>query len=124
MVLMEKDVQQDGFAGLHVARILLFLSFTYANVKYSCTLIHWFLTIGDWPCDLTGMWKVQPDYYPNGAAYKCIIHVDCILRAAHLMPVYGNGIVPEDHKYENTLDHFKMFYVNKYIDHHAHEIIF
>ncbi len=53
-----------------------------------------------------------------------MIHLDCILRAAHLIGVTGQESVPKGLKPSDTLDVFPSFFVNKYIDHHAHEIAF
>ncbi len=58
------------------------------------------------------------------APHMSVIHVDTILRAAHLIPVYGNSIIGKNHQFETTLDSFKRFFVNKYADHHANEIAF
>jgi hypothetical protein len=70
-ILLEADPQLDGFAGLLVARVLMFLSFTHARMQYPCALtIHWYSTEGDVPCELTGMWKVQPDFNDDGTPYK------------------------------------------------------
>ncbi|KAJ6536534.1 hypothetical protein DFH09DRAFT_931318 [Mycena vulgaris] len=53
-----------------------------------------------------------------------IIHIDTILRGAHLIGIYGDSFLPRHFKYSDTLDRFKAFYINKYADHHAHEITF
>ncbi|EIM91981.1 uncharacterized protein STEHIDRAFT_46596, partial [Stereum hirsutum FP-91666 SS1] len=54
-----------------------------------------------------------------------VIHLDALIRAAHLIPVYGNDFrVPTKWKHTDSLDAFSMFYVNKFVDHHAHEIVF
>jgi hypothetical protein len=74
-VIVEHDPSQDGFRGLHVARIFLFLSFTHEGTDYPCAFIQWFSPIGDQPCEKTGMWIVQPDT-PHPTS---IIHIDSIL---------------------------------------------
>ena len=53
-----------------------------------------------------------------------VVHLDTILRNAHLMGVAGGDYIPLDLKFHNSLDAFQEFYVNKYIDHHSHEIVF
>jgi hypothetical protein len=50
--------------------------------------------------------------------------MDAILRNAHLIGVAGDSFIPNDLKCSDTLNTFKSFYVNKYIDYHVHEIIF
>jgi hypothetical protein len=121
-MLLSKDANQDGFAGLYAVRALLFLSFTFAGITYPCSLVHWFSTVGDRPDDITGMWKVRPDFR-RGKPFKSIIHLDCVLRGTHLSPVYANRFLPQGYSFEDTLNDFKLFYVNKFIDHHSHEIL-
>ncbi|KAI9570033.1 hypothetical protein HD554DRAFT_2204196 [Boletus coccyginus] len=56
----------------------------------------------------------------NGKIYPCIL-VD---RAAHLIPVYGKGILPPDLDLSISLDVFHSYYVNKYSDHYTNEVAF
>lgn len=118
-VLVEDDSREDAIHGLHVARVLLFYSFDYENVRYSCALVHWYKRTDDRPDSLTGMWAIEP------RAHKLsVIHVDAIIRGAHLLPVFGDAeFVPHELNYTQTLDAFVAFYLNKYIDHHSHEIL-
>jgi hypothetical protein len=53
-----------------------------------------------------------------------IIHVDTILRAAHLIGVAGSDFLPRTLLFSDSLSAFCLFDVNKYADHHAHEIAF
>ncbi|KAF8805514.1 hypothetical protein BYT27DRAFT_7104339, partial [Phlegmacium glaucopus] len=53
-----------------------------------------------------------------------VVHIDSILRAAHLIGVYSSEFIPQTLTHSQSLHAFKLFYVNKYIDHHAHEIAF
>ncbi|KAF8801821.1 hypothetical protein BYT27DRAFT_7309117 [Phlegmacium glaucopus] len=123
-VFVEQDPDLPGFQGLFVARVRAFFSITHNKVKYPCALVSWFSTVGDSPCQDTGMWMVEPDFDQTGNHAMSIIHIDSILRGAHLMGVYGSHFVPQHLKFNHTLDAFRSFYVNKYIDHHAHEIAF
>lgn len=52
-----------------------------------------------------------------------ILHVDSMLRAAHLLPVFGSRPLPRKFYFSNSLDAFNSFYINKYADHHMNEII-
>ena len=63
------------------------------------------------------MWKVTPDFDPTGGQTMSVVHLDTVLRNAHLMGVAGSKFLPLDLKFHNSLDAFKEFYVNKYIDH-------
>ncbi len=123
-VFITTDEAEPGFRGLQVARVKLFLSFVYHETRYECALIHWFNDVGLEPDELTGMWVVEPDMNADGTPHLSIVHIDTILRAAHLIPVYTNELIHKNHKYEATLDSFERFFVNKYADHHAHEIAF
>jgi hypothetical protein len=47
------------------------------------------------------------------------------LRGAHLIDVAGKEFVPlTNFDFSDSLDAFEAFYVNKYADHHSHEIAF
>jgi hypothetical protein len=70
------------------------------------------------------MWRVEPDRGAGGRRMTSIIHVDTILRAAHLIGVAGSDFLPRTLSFSDSLSAFRLFYVNKYADHHAHEIAF
>ncbi|KAJ2917661.1 hypothetical protein MD484_g2813, partial [Candolleomyces efflorescens] len=98
---------------------------SYEGTTYPCAVVEWFKKIGRAPDPDTGMWIVAPDM-SSGERDVTVIHIDSILRAAHLLPVYGAEypLIPPDFDYSFTLDAFNAYYVNKYIDHHANEIAF
>ncbi|KAK7040508.1 hypothetical protein R3P38DRAFT_2894781 [Favolaschia claudopus] len=125
-VFLEHDTEAPGFRGLHAARVFMFFRFKYQGVDYPCALIHWFSARGDAPDPDTGMWIVTPDTVRGGDAPSLeVVHVDCLLRGAHLIGVAGRDYIPiHDFAFSDSLDAFKAFYVNKYADHHAHEIAF
>ena len=91
---------------------------------YPCALVQWFSTYNDAPCEDTGLWRVEPDYDERGQWMSSMIHIDTILCNAHLIGVAGSDMLPRQFTYHNTLDVFKLFYVNKYANHHSHEIAF
>ncbi|KAH9023764.1 hypothetical protein EDB85DRAFT_1870528, partial [Lactarius pseudohatsudake] len=125
-VFVNADSAVEGMRGLYVARVRLFFSFSFEGVHYPCALVNWFSCKDDSPDDTTGMWIVEP--YARGGDGESlssdIIHLDTILRAAHLLPVFGSERVSRTLSSTDTLDTFSNFYVNKYIDHHAFEIAF
>ncbi|KII84506.1 hypothetical protein PLICRDRAFT_117609 [Plicaturopsis crispa FD-325 SS-3] len=123
-VFVNTDPSSPGMRGMHAARVLAFFAFEYGDVHYPCALIHWFTRLGDGPDEDTGMWVVEPEFDATGARHISVVHVDCLVRAAHLLPVFGEGFIPKDIYHADTLDLFEAFYVNKYIDHHAFEIVF
>ncbi|KAJ7465494.1 hypothetical protein FB451DRAFT_1178975 [Mycena latifolia] len=123
-VFVEGNPNLPGFQGLLAARVLLFMSFKHGGITYPCALVTWFSVIGDAPCPDLGMWMVEPDVDHRGRRMLDIIHIDTILRGAHLIGIYGDSFLPRHYKHSDTLDQFKAFYINKYTDHHANEIAF
>jgi hypothetical protein len=125
-VFIDREPEVDGFAGLYVARVKMFLSFVIegdseAAGNYPCALVEWFSTYGDSPCEDTRLWSVVPDFDARRRRVTSLVHIDTILRAAHLIGVAGSELLPKTLPYNHSLDVFHRFYVNKYIDHHAHE---
>jgi hypothetical protein len=123
-VYVERDAKMEGFSGLLAAQINLFFSFSFQNITYPCALVQWFSTYGDSPCEDTGMWMVEPDCDARGRHICSVIHLDTILRSAHLIGVAGSQKLPKTFTHHDSLYAFRLFYVNKYADHHAHEIAF
>ncbi|KAG1849733.1 hypothetical protein F4604DRAFT_1883752 [Suillus subluteus] len=115
-VFIEHDSTLPGFQGLYVAQVILFFSFHFHGVDYPCALVHWFETIG--------MWMVEPEFDANGQCLTSVVHLDTILRPAHLIPVYGNHFIDHDIKHTDSLIDFAAFYINKFSDYHAFEIAF
>jgi len=102
----------------------LLFSFSDAGVTYPCALVHWFVRVGDTPDEDTGMWIVEPEIIDDDGRYHLtVLHLDSILRAAHLIGVYGEEFIG-DVDPSLSLDMFDTFYVNKFVDHHANEIAF
>ena len=123
-IFIEHDPDLPGFQGLHVARVRLFLKVKHQSITYPCALVTWFSVIGDRPCEDTQMWMVEPDFDGHGERIMSIVHLDAILRSAHLMGIAGVHRIPRHLLHTDSLDAFKSFYVNKFIDYHAHEIAF
>ncbi|KAF7296170.1 hypothetical protein HMN09_01085500 [Mycena chlorophos] len=121
---------RPGFRGLHAVRVRLLMKFTYGGKQYPCALVHWFSAHGDGPCPDTGMWIVKPDWVRGSRHTEpelAVVHLDAMLRAVHLVGVAGKDFLPSDAKdldYYDSLDAFNAFYVNKYADYHAHEMLF
>jgi hypothetical protein len=65
-VYVEKDANARGFCGLHIVCVKLFFSFLFQEEEYSCTLVEWFSTYGNSPCEDMGLWMVEPDYNLRG----------------------------------------------------------
>jgi hypothetical protein len=110
--------------GMLVARTLLFFSYHDPRLQkeFPCALINWFVPALDAPDPATGMWVFKPEIQ-GGKPTLEVIHLDSIVRGAHLLPQYGTGFIPEDFSYVDALDAFKSYLVNHFADYHAHELI-
>ncbi|KAI5992849.1 hypothetical protein EDC04DRAFT_2872713 [Pisolithus marmoratus] len=109
-----------GMLGLDVAHVLCFFLFKHLGTEYPCAVICWFDCVGDGPNN-TGMWVV----HTCNAQDIAIIHIDTIYCAAQLIPVYASqhGIDPASIKPNESYNKFQFYYVNKFADHHAFEIV-
>ena len=123
-VFVEKDPSLAGFRGLFVAQVMLFFSFSYRNVFYPCALVQWFDVIGEDPCPHTGMWMVEPEFDEDGDRAVSVIHLDSIMRPAHLIGIYGRDPLPCNLKHTDSLSAFAAFYVNRFSDYHAFQLAF
>jgi hypothetical protein len=70
--------------------------------SYPCAVASWFRTVGNSPCPNTGMWIVEHEVI-HGKKPKSIIHVDTILRGAHLIGIAGDSVVPDDMEHMDGL---------------------
>ena len=127
--LVTVDAEAPGFRGFEAVRIRLFFDFQRETdtKPHACALVEWFSKCGPAPCADTGMWIVEPDMDTSQNRVMSVIHVDSMYRGVHLLPVFGRSRVPTEPDcllHSHTLDAFKAFYVSKYADHHAHEILF
>ena len=138
-VFVVTDDSQPGMEGMEIGRVQLFFSFQYRRKDYACALINWFIhgderdpdtgmSIGLFTVtnvtDLdTGMWTVTQECDCRGKPTCEVIHIDSIARGAHLLPIYGSSRVPEDFDYHDALDAYNAFFVNQFINNHAHEFI-
>lgn len=110
---------------LLVARIYLFLKFSFGDVDYPCILVHWYTTVGTALDGPTGLWVVKPEYTHHCCKNMSVVHLNSIVRGAHLLPRFPSNVqLPRELNYTQTLDVYRFFYVNKYVDHHAFEIAF
>jgi hypothetical protein len=125
MILVSSDSTESGMKGMLLARVLRFFKITTADEhQYPCALVHWWSVLGDECDEDTGMWTASPDLDQNGDPVMAVIHLDTIVRAAHVLPVYGDYELPAGFSHFDTLDFFDTFYINKFIDHHAFTIVF
>ena len=110
--------------GLDVARVHLFFSFALREEIFECALIHEFCKSFTDPDPDNNLWVFEPDYDNNGYRVMSVVHVDSVIHAAHLLPVFKDETpIPREINFTNTLDVFQAFYLNKYIDYHAFETL-
>ncbi|KAJ3572043.1 hypothetical protein NP233_g3352 [Leucocoprinus birnbaumii] len=108
--------------GLAVARAQLFWSFKFDGQRHECALVDCYQFINEGPDENTGMWVVKPCLQGRFKVSQ-IVPLRSIFRAAHLLPHFtGPSRLNREATYNQTLDNMKIFYVNKYIDHHAFEV--
>ena len=91
---------------------------------FECALIHEFCKTFTDPDLDNGLWILEPDYNNDGYRIMSVVHIDSIIRAAHLLPVFKDiAPIPREINFTDTLNVFKAFYLNKYIDYHAFETL-
>ncbi|EIW77696.1 hypothetical protein CONPUDRAFT_108937 [Coniophora puteana RWD-64-598 SS2] len=122
-VLTIVDESRPGTLSMEVARVLGFFSFVVDKKEFECAVVHWYEYYSDERDEDTGMFIVRPMYTPSKARHLAVIHVDTMVRAAHLVPVYGKDFVSEGLSHYESYDTFDAFYLNRYIDHHAFELL-
>lgn len=121
-VFISKDPTLAGFRGLYAARVRLFLSFKYESKPYECAVVEWYVPVAEEPDEDTGMWVVEPEFNDDGVSGPFeVIHTDTIYRGAHMIGFYGEHFVPSALRASDSLDVFEAFFVNNWIDYHAHE---
>lgn len=121
-----EDQDKAGFEGLSVVHLHLLFSFKHSGHYYPCALVEWFVKAQTTRDADTGLWMVKPDLRGvHKRPFMSVIHLDCLLRGAHLMPVFGPQfkLMPDNFQFQRSLDTFQTFYVNQYIDHHTHELL-
>jgi len=68
------------------------------------------------------MWVIQLEFEGSGH-WMLFIYLDCVVRATHLLPIYGSSFLLEDFHFTDSLDLFYAYFVNSYIDHHNNEFL-
>ncbi|KAA1472182.1 hypothetical protein DENSPDRAFT_778039 [Dentipellis sp. KUC8613] len=121
-VLVQNGETTDPMGGMLVARIQRFVSFMHQDAIYPCAIVNWYMPDGNAPDPDTGMWVVLPEK-SNDKRTIGVVHMDCLVRACHLIPVYGQTRLPVGFRRTDSHIAFKGYYVNHYIDYHTHECI-
>jgi len=120
--LVVEDETKPGIKGLTPVRVMLFFSFVHQGKLYPCALVEWFKKYGAYPDKETGMWRVRP-HMVGRHRLTTVIHLDSVLRGAHLLPVFGGAThLPADFHFSYSLDVFEAYFINKYADNQMYEI--
>ena len=123
-VLIATGSDVAGVRGLEVVRVHLLFSFTFRDQVFECALVHEFCKSFTDPNPDNGLWIFEPDLAPDRSRIMSIVHLDSIIRAVHLLPVFKDDTpIPREINFTHTLNVFKSFYLNKYIDYHAFETL-
>jgi hypothetical protein len=124
-VFVEVDANATGIRGMLIARVLLFFSINYHQQDRNCALVNWFVYDKDDPIPdpETTFYMVHSERDRQGNPEVQVISTDSIIRAAHLLPIYGNHRVPRDVTFSNILDKAQSFFINHFVDHHVHELV-
>ena len=72
-----------------------------------------------------GLWMVEPDTDDRtGNPHLAIIHLNSIYQAVHVLPVHRNNtFIEHTITMHTSLDTFKLFYINKFVDHQLFEVL-
>jgi hypothetical protein len=124
-ILVNSDPGIDGARSFEIARVFLFFSFRRQDKEYPCALVQWFSFVGQEPDEDTGYWLVEPDVNADTSQpHIAVIHLDSIYRAVHLMPAHQNAtFIDRTITMHTSLDTFKLFYINKFVDHHSFAVL-
>ena len=122
-VFIITNPELEGMHGMDIAHVLCFFSFKTQRNHHCCAVVHWFDHIGDAPDEATGMWMVHPSFACSKQPNITVIHIDAIFHAAHLIPAYDRNFISPEIGPHNSYDSFHHFYINKFVDHHAFEIV-
>ena len=92
--------------------------FLFIHSWWSEISMHWVSCTTDTLSDITGMHVVEPDCLPDGRPVTVVVHLNTVFRVVHLLPIFS-----KHQHHEQTLDLFSEFYINRYIDYHAFEVV-
>ena len=124
-ILVNSDPEVAGVHGFEVAHIFLFFLFRHDDKNYSCALVQWYSHVGSEPDEDTGFWMVELDTDNNGDPHLAIIHLYSIYRAVHLLPAHQDStFIEHTITMHSSLNTFKLFYINNFVDYQLFEVLF
>lgn len=122
-VFVNQDSSQKGLLSMDVAQVKLLFTLYYCQHCCQCTLVHWFQHDKDTPDQQAGMWVIK--LCMRYCVPVCsVINLATIFCMTHLIPVYDTkDPIPNTANHTASLGDYQKFYVNKYIDHHAFDVL-
>ena len=124
-VFLDNGSDKLGARSVDVARVHLFFSFELEKQVYPCALVQDFHMTFTEPDPDNGMRVVKPTFNTNGSRSMSIVHVDLIVRTTHLLPIFqASSTLPPQLTFCQTLDSFRAFYINKYINYYVFKTVF
>ena len=108
---------------LAIIRVWCFFNFKYQTVYFLYVVVQWFSYVID-GCDPdTELYLVTPSTNDDGTPDTSIIHIDCIFHTAHLIPIYNTNFLSYEITSHNNYNIICIYYVSKYMDHYAFEVV-
>ncbi|KAG2755597.1 hypothetical protein P692DRAFT_201801024 [Suillus brevipes Sb2] len=117
----------SGITGMRREHIRAVPSWRNGPGRFDCAFVNtddrqWFYWITEERDEVTGMYMVAPSFDEDGSPNMSIIHIDSIVRGAHLLPIFGTQFVSQGLQFHHSLDIFRGYYINRFIDHHSFEL--
>ncbi|KAI5980349.1 hypothetical protein F5J12DRAFT_732972, partial [Pisolithus orientalis] len=56
-------------------------------------------------------------FLDNRTHHLAIVHINTIIQAAHLIPIFGQEHAPLPISFNNSLNVYCRFYINHFVDH-------
>ncbi|KAG1903865.1 uncharacterized protein F5891DRAFT_1126823 [Suillus fuscotomentosus] len=108
----------SGITGMHHEHLCAVPSWRNGPGCFDCAFVNtddrqdeilsmdWFYQITEERDEATGMYMVAPSFDEDSSPNLSIIHIDSIVRGAHLLPIFGTQFVPRGLRFHHSLDVF------------------
>ena len=98
------DDDGEVMNGMLIARVLLIFSFHDPILRevIPCALVNWFMPVSVQHDKVMGMWEVKLEMAGVRPTLE-VIHLDSIMRGAHLLPAFGRGFLSDGQGFRKPL---------------------
>ncbi|KAG2122710.1 hypothetical protein BD769DRAFT_1629193 [Suillus cothurnatus] len=121
-VFVITDSNARRMLGMDVARVMAFFSLQQHGRLIPCAVVRWFNRVGNAPDPDTGMWMVKPAFqHKTPRTSQSFTSTLSFVQLTYFQCLVQSPLSPSI-KFHHVLNIFKLFYVNKFADHHAFEI--